>query len=240
MLLSVAGAAVFVSSARRVLDMSTDYLVWDNVEPILFESTRKAATPILDAIAVAKVRVLTSRELLRSGGVYNGEDRKVIFPKKLLTTGLAPKEGDVSVRADGSRWTCLEVQFGKWDQTWMLTSRNLVLAADLRDTIDIQRAQISYDAAGAAVKTFPPTGGSVPYRSLPARVQLLTDEVVDERGIRGFKGTHVIIVGKEVAVTPEDRVAWVSGGKTVLFDIVGYHDAQRIDELPKLDCELRP
>jgi hypothetical protein len=43
------------------------------------------------------------------------------------------------------------------------------------------------------------------YANLSARVQLESDEIRDERGIRGFVGKYSVIVEKEIAITNEDR-----------------------------------
>lgn len=207
--------------------------------------SRRAATGQQTPVAVAKKRPLKARELAASGGVYTALDRLWLLPNALIPAGYSPKPADVLTDSAGTRWTVLEAENTRNGSTWRLTCRDLVLALDLRDKIDVERAALSQDAAGAVVKLFPsgpaPNGGKLLFAAVPARVQLLTDEIKDERGIRGFSGTHAIIVGQELTgVTNEDRVALTVAGKTTYYDIVGYHNATRIDELPILDVESRP
>lgn len=251
------------------LDMSLDYLCWTNTSSVLYESARAVPSvadkpPRFDGktpatstppsrnqpllIPVAKRRNLTRRELASSGGVYTGLDQVYLLPDALFPVGLASKPGDVVVElTDGSaeeqpgtRWTVLEVGWGKNRQTRRLTCRDLVLAYDLRDAITIERPAITYDAAGAPYKAFPSDavnpGGVVLYQDLPARVQLVTKDMADERGIRGLEGKYEVIVGQEVDVTSEDRIALPGG---VYLDIVGYKNAMRIDELPVIVAERR-
>ena len=236
-----------------------DYLTWTNTESVRAERTRRGS-PLADAVPVAKRRALRQRELAASGGVYTGLDRVFLVPAAVLAPGWLFEPADVLVTlppaADaGTRYTVLEAQSGKRDQTWRLTCRNLALSTLLQDLVTVERAALSQDAAGAFVKRFPSeTNGSFGtnlYANLPARVQLLRNEVVDQRGVRAFVGRCAVIVGAQVAVTSEDRVLWsdtlgVAGPAQTaadaprVLDIVGVHNARRIDELTVLDCELRP
>jgi hypothetical protein len=253
--------------SHKLIDMSRDFEVWDNTESVFLEVARRSylvprsyprthdltgqASAIVqdppsaaqaDYIRVAKRRALTWKELSASNGAYTGNDLVWLFPQEVMVNGLNPKPGDVVRDQDGRRWTALEVQHGKWRETWRLVTRDLVLAFDLRDSIDIERPALSYDAAGAAVLRYPtgpdPTkfGGVVLYHNLPARIQEIDREIVDERGIHGFRGRYQIIVGRQIDVNEDDRI--VFHGR--YYDIIGLHDPDRLDMLPVLDCELRP
>lgn len=219
------------------------FLVWDNTIGIVLQSRRGAAGPET-RIPVVKRRGILGKELAASGGVYTGNDVVFLVPQVLMPWPAKP--ADVVTDDTGTRYTVLGADLLKNLWTWKLTTRDLILAFDLRDSINIERASISYDAAGAAVKSFPTqtdngtTGGSYLAQNMPARVQLLTDAIRDERGIRGFVGTHAIIIADQVNVIAEDRVAWTVNEVTTYFDIVGYHNPERIDELPVLDVEARP
>lgn len=215
----------------------SDWQVWDNTEAVSL-SVARAAGPYADAVPVAKRRALTTRELAASGGVYTGQDRVWLLPVALLTPGLQLKPADAVVDASGTRWTVLEAALNKFGATWRLTCRDLVLAFDLRVIITIERAALSYDAAGAAVKTFPPAGGLVLIDQLPARVQPLREEVADQRGLRGPLLRYDVIVGRPVdGVSTEDRVKLPDGS---YLDILGYRNPDRIDELPVLECQRKP
>ncbi len=238
----------------------TDYLSWDNVEPATLEVARRPVdNPSLTRqlrnpnqsydLPITKWRALSRKELAASFGAYTGGDRICLVPRAILSQDIAEiKPGDVLRRTalDDSRWTTLDVQTNKFGQTFRLSMRNLVLAFDLRDKIDIERAHTVYDPAGAAIKQFPtgpgPRGGIMAYQGLAARVQLMTEQIADERGIRGFKGSYMVILEREVVVTNEDRIRLTQDSTDGLpagtyLEIRDYHQAQTIDNLAVVAAE---
>lgn len=250
------------------LDMSADYLCWDNTCAVIYETARAVPSvadlpPVFDGrtpapqplpsrnrsfgVATAKRRNLTRRELAASMGAYTGLDQVWLMPDVLFPVGESSKPGDVVVETGdgaeaqpGTRWTVLEVGWGKNRQTRRLTCRDLVLSYDLRDLVTVERPALSYDAAGVPVKAFPSDlanpAGVVLYAQLPAKAQLVTKEIAEKYGIQGLEGKYRVIVGQEVDVTTEDRIVLPSG---LILDIVGYENAQRTDELPVVICERR-
>lgn len=230
--------------AGPVLDLSEDYRVWDNVEAVTVESARRgdpfALAPVSanlpEHVAVAKRRAVTRREQAASGGAYTADDLVWLLPQAVLRPGLTFEPADVVVSREGSRWTVLEAGLNKWRQTWRLVCRDLALAFDLDDEIDVQRAAISYDAAGAAVKTFPPDGGQTLYGRLRCRVQRRSEETVEERGIRGEQTTFDVIVARQVDLNPaEDRLLW----REQYLDVVRVRNPELITELPVIETVLK-
>lgn len=202
-------------------------------------------------VEIAKRRNLRRHELAASGGVYVGDDQVYLIPDDAFPRGVMSKPGDVVIELPagypenneaqpGTRWTVLEVGWGKNRSTRRLTCRDLVLSFDLRDSVTIERPALTFDAAGVSVKRFPSDatdpGGVTLYSDLPARCQLVTKDVAEKYGIRGLEGKYRIIVGREIDVTQEDRLLLPSGE---WVDIVGYENAQRIDELPVIIGERK-
>ena len=224
------------------LDHSLDYLVWDNYVPITYQSIDGRTARLAKCLRIE----LTLKEQAIAGGGYLGADLNWLIPSKIIPTGFkVGQPGDTVVEADGSAFTVLDsaaqVRDKTGPQVYRLHTRNLAIAYNLRDLIDIQRPGITHDAAGAVVKAWPPSGGSAIYASLPAKVQLLTRDVVEERGIVGFKGTHAVYVSRQVPlVTLEDRIKWTDGGVTHYLNINGVRQPDRIDELCALDASLPP
>ena len=218
-----------------------DMAQWDMTESVYLESVRgpsmeqRELRSSTDFVSVAKRRNVTIREQAASGGVYTGSDVNWHIPATLLVSGVIPRVGDVVIDGKQRRWTVLEVQENHWGQHFKLTTRDLRIAHNLRDTIIIQRATIIKDAAGVNVKLFPPDGGSVTYNNLPCRVQLISEQVLDERGIRGREGTYTITADRQIDVNTEDRILW---GQLIL-DVVGYRQAELISDLPVLDALLK-
>lgn len=243
-------------------DASLDYLVFDGKEPVTLLIANRSQLPADDtslplgllpyagadefqglqaeSVDDALGRAPTSKEKNASGGAYTDSHRFWWLPKVNVAPGIIPKAGDIVQDARGQQWTSLEVADNVIKAMWRMVTCNLSMAFQLQDLINIERPAISYDASGAAVKAFPtgtnPPGGKVVYLKLPARVQPISEEIVDERGIRAFKGTHQITVSKQVLLTCEDRVAF--GGR--YYEIVGYSGAKRLDELPVVEAKLAP
>lgn len=210
-----------------------DYHAWDNVQEVRFEHARRAGAASPAVLPVAKGRAVTKREKSPSGGVYLGFERNWLVPRAVLPANLEPAPGDVVVDGDGTRWTVLTCDQWAFNTVLRLGCVNLTLAHDLRDAVDVERAALSQDAAGAYVKTFPPAGGTVAYGSLPCRVQLVQEEIDDQRGIRGFLRRYDVTVDRQVTVTNEDRLKLADG---TYLDVVGYRNATRIDELPVIEA----
>lgn len=214
-------------------DLTTDYQVWDNRECMDFVSRRNTGNVTYADVTVLR-RAPNYKELATSNGAYTATDVVFLCPRTLL--GATPKPGDHWLDTDGTTYTVLELAKNAFTSFYRMITRDLVLAYDLRDTIDIQRATVSYDAAGGKVRTFPPVNGSTPYAALAAKAQKITETLTLALGIDGFKGDYAVTIAQDVSLTDNDRVKWGS----IYLDIVGVKNPSRIDELPVLDCVLQP
>lgn len=217
------------------MDLSSDYLCWDQVEAISLEIPTRAAPRTLD-VSVAKRRAIRSREKSPSGGVYQGFETRWLIPARMLPTGEKIEPAQVILDQEGTRWTVLTVDRNKHGHTWAAGCVNLALALQLRDTVTIERATISADAAGAAIKTF----DRILY-TVQARVQQITEQIALERGVRYAKGRYDVIVDRQLfgLDIAEDRVKWFEGDLVRYLDITGYRAPERIDELPVIEAERR-
>lgn len=208
-------------------------------------------------VPVTKRRPVRGAQKSPSGGVYVGYEAFWLIPSALLPASWAFKPKDVIRDGKGTRWTVLTTELNRHGATWKLGTVDLVLAAVLADSIDVQRPQITYDAAGTPVKAWPGSGalaaqpGPADFtkpacfvaRGIAARVQRMEETVVDQRGIRAFEGKYEVTVAAPLAVTFEDRIAWsplAAAGRTLFLDLTGTRHAGLIDELLTIDAELRP
>jgi hypothetical protein len=243
-----------------VVDFASDYLTWDKPESVRLDYSRRllgplpndpqlrkgAQTPPFDSAAVAdashatevgiaKRRAIRTAERSPSGGAYTGAEVRWLIPGALVPSD--PKPGDVVVDGKGVRWTALTVETNRHGATFVLGCVALAVAFDLRDTIDVERPAVSYDAAGAPVMAFPsdPTnpGGEKLYSALLCRVQLLTQEVREERGIRGLESAYDVMIEQTVRVTMQDRIFW----RGTYLDITGFKQADRIDQLNVIEAK---
>lgn len=214
------------------LSLDEDYLIWDNVETVHFDSVNRiTGTQRTDVLALR--RALTTRELTAANGAYTGQDVAWLIPKKPISdTAFAPKPGDKVVDAVSS-WTALEVKFINVRQVWRLVCRNLALAYGLRDKITIEQATRSTDSVGAIAR---PAWTAI-YTDIGARVQPMNAEVKFERGVDGQEQAYTIIVDRELSLIDvrNCRVPWL--GK--YLDLRSYRMAELITELPRLEAVLK-
>ena len=223
-----------------MLDLTQDYLIFDNREEITFISRRTTADSQgdqTDSQIQALRRAPTFKELAASNGVYTSQDVVWHIPAVLLTVG-PPKPRDTVTDLDGISWTVMEAAWNSLRSMWRLITRNPIIAYDLRDKVSIEQCAITYDAVGAPVRTWPPIGGQILYPNIPARVQPDDSVVVDQRGVRGDLETYFVLLAEQVPILDvrECRVNW----NGVYLDITGSRQSERIDELPMLTAERRP
>lgn len=212
------------------LDLMDDYLVWDNTEAVTLVSARTAGD-VEQEVATALRLPLTTKEIAASNGVYTGQDVVWLLPTPLLG-GVTPKPRDRVQDENDIDWTVLENSYSALDGTHRLTCRDLVIHNDLRDLITIKRASISQDDAAANVRTWSTTA----YADVPAKVQPIVADIVEERGMSGFRVRYEIPVGQALTVTDEDRIEWNSR----ILQITGWRDPERIDSLMVILAEEVP
>lgn len=221
---------------------SQDHTVWDNVEQVTHLAGRLGGEGAETAVSTAKRRALTYKELAASGGAYTGLDKTWLVPAAVLTAGFVIRPGDTITDSDDVAWTVLEAALGKFKQTWKLTCRDLVLVNALTYTVDIERAQLLQDATGGTVRRWPGQGGTVPYAGVRASVQPQEAHPADERGMRAGLATYHVIVERQLRLMLDrDRVKWTdTTGAVHYLDILRLENPVRLDELPRLVCEIRP
>jgi hypothetical protein len=225
-----------------VAGLATDYTVYDGLEPVAYQSTRNDGS-MPDFYPSALRRALSTKEQAASGGAYQAGDVVWIVPATFVQPGMRLKPADVVIDSDQNRYTVLDASEQKKRQSWRLISRNLAIAFQLGDYVDIQKAGISYDRAGIEIQTYPEDGGgSVAYASLLCRVQEVSEVETDERLIRGFQGDFVIYLSQQINFTADFnryRVKHTKAGLTRYYDIVGYRNAEQIAELPILEVRQK-
>lgn len=216
------------------LNLSQEYKVWDNIESVQYQSTRKTGNA-LDSIPVVKRRPLTVKERATSGGVYQGADAMFLVPVVLFNLGL-PKPADVITDKDGNAFTVLDWTGQKRDSsgytTYKIHAVNLAIHYDLSDVITFERYVSTLDASKTELKTWRPL-----YSNVPCRVQRLDDEVGQERGIRGTATRYNIYLAQDLSLVTRDRAAWPAalGG---YLEVRKLTNRQRIDELSLVEAEL--
>jgi hypothetical protein len=125
-------------------------------------------------------------------------------------------------------------------EEWRLICRNLRIAFQLTDYITIEAPLANLDGTVNEVKQWVPR-----YTRLPAKVELLSSEIAEERGIRGAENAYAVYLAVEVdIIVSRDRVVWqaqpIGPGPTppkVYLDTVSYVSRQSIADLSTLNCK---
>lgn len=216
----------------------TDYLTWDNTEPIAYSHMRRSAGGLaadVEYIGVAKKRQLSTREIAKSNGTYTSLDRVWLIPNTLVIGDpLKPGDQIVDQAGSGILYTVLQVEAQRNGVTWRLTCRNPIIAYNLRDVVTIETA--------ANLGQQEPAGGQARkqwrtlYANVACRMQPEDATVADQRGMRGILTRYLCHVQQAVTVTNEDRIVFNGN----YFDITGTQDMETLDNLVGIQCELRP
>lgn len=210
-----------------------NHRAWENPEAITFIRHGKL-TDDEYAVSIAKRRAPTFKEMAASGGVYTGQDLVWLVPVTLLTAaGLTDvKPADIIRDSDGVLWTVLERSLNTLKSTWRCVTRDLILAYDLRGTLSVRRPQaLTTDDAATREYVY-----DTIYTGVPCRFQAMGDEVSDERGQRLTVSKYSIWVGQRLTLTNEDQIVDEDGN---IYELKATQDADRIDQLQRLDCERR-
>lgn len=225
------------------LDMSTDYLCWENLEEVrVFPAPRLDDTSF--DVLKSKRRAITQRELIQGNGAYTGTDMVWLVPQLELgqgNLGYRFQPGDI-VRDHAedpdpeTEWTVLTPSWNKLKQTWRLIVRSLALNANLRDTLSILRPLIQYGAATEPVYRWDQAQAIV--TGLPCRVQPQTTGVEVHNEVEGAATRYEVILGQQVTLQAFDRFSATitKTGETILLQWTEHRNADRLDELPVVSC----
>jgi hypothetical protein len=178
-------------------------------------------------VARAGAYRLGAAEAAPSNGVYTRYDAEFTVGQADLP--FVPKPRD-TVLWNGDTYTVLAVDGSDWLTFWSLTARNLVLAADLRQTGTLSRPSNAQDAAGRPARaSYTTVTGSV-----PCRVQPLGGQATDALEKRTIPQRFTAFVGVTLDARAGDR--FVCDGTT--YTVTGSSNPERIDELQTLSLEI--
>lgn len=226
-------------------DFSQDYLVWDNRETVtVYPAPRREV--LFFPVQNAKRRALNHRELAASGGAYTGEDIVWLLPvleSQAMMDAYPPTPGFIVEDNDLRRWTILEVALNTWKTWWRCVTRNLVLAANLRDTVTIQRPTISVGDSGQPVYSWPPEDGEIIAEEIAARVQLTDGAPITVNQVESTARVYDCILSQQIDLRKDDRIIWLNSDreegnpKGMLLQWEQLWNPERIDELPRVRCK---
>lgn len=211
------------------LDFSADQAVFDNLEAVTFTSVR-AAGNVTVAVTDATFSYITLREAAASNGVYEAGDVTFSIRQSLLAAVGGAKPRDTVVRAsDGQTYTVLTATPTVMTKVWDVTCRNLVLAADLRQTGTLARPTNAQDAAGRPTLASYTTVAA----NIACRVQPEGGAASDVGDRRTIPKRFAAILGVQVDAHAKDT--FTCDGVT--YTVLESRNPERIDQLQSLVLE---
>ncbi len=163
---------------------------------------------------------ITAREAANSGGVYITGDIRWSISGPLLTR--EPKPRDRLTDGTGTAWVVLDWSYSRLTKEYQLNSRDLRIAADLRDLVDVYRPTWSADAAGSPIPSY-----AAVYSGLYARIQETDGQTTEERGKITTERHYTIYFQDTIEVTAEDQIRV----DDVVYQVVSYADPDMIHAL---------
>lgn len=228
-------------SFSTVLDLSTDYLVWDDLQTATIYPAPRSDSTKFTVENVAN-RSISERELLQGNGAYVGTDR-VWLLSYLELTGYVILPGDIITQNDEGtpggtfEYTVLSpAQSEPLTQTFRLMTRNLALNVAIRDKVTILRPLIAQGAAAEPVYNWAKATAIV--TDMPCRAQPQVATVETHNEVESSAKRYDVILGQQVTLQKDDRfkVTLKATGEVILLQWIEHRNAERIDELPAVTC----
>jgi hypothetical protein len=216
-----------------------NWRLWQNRVPVTF---RRAADPLTDyTFSDAKRRPLKWSERQPAGGAYQQGQVVWLVPVEVveLSSGgdWEPRPADMVTEAGppGVTYTVLEAELRELKTYWWLRCVDLVLANGLTQSVDVEVPTVTQSATGAQVRAW-----AAKYTGLSCRVQPQEQEEFTGRGKKAPRVKFFVYVAQQI----DPRNAAGDWGRvkhgSLYYQITGYRAAERIDELPVVECELLP
>lgn len=183
------------------INTANDYLIWDNIESITYTSNNVTDTAY--QLAITKRRSITSADVpTEKTGSYTSSDLVWMIPTAVLTGGLIPKVSDYITDSASVEWTVLDLQLWNFKSTWRLTTRNLVLAEGLYDTIKLMRPANTNDGAGGRVTaTY-----AVVHENVQCKIIEVTSDAADLFGRKTTKQRFDLHSSRQLLWKATDRI----------------------------------
>lgn len=210
--------------------MFDDQSILDGQEVATFTSVRNSgnvAATLTDTVPLG----VTTRELLASGGRYQAGDQT--WTTSTRSVPFTPKMADTITDSAGNVWTVLDVTTSTFASCHKFTTRNLAVANDLHDSLDVYRPALqSQTASGDRKPNFQPF-----QKAVACRVQETTRSVEDTLGKKVTAVNYsVIFAGQIPGLSNEDQLRW--NGKNL--QVTAVFEADRIDMLQRAEAVWRP
>lgn len=190
-------------------------------EEVTITSVRPNSANVAEEVDNAGVYQLGNGEASPSYGVYTRFDIRVT----LATDGVSfvPKPRDTVLWKENT-YTVLDVSGSDWTKHYVLTARNLILHADLRQSGTLKRPPNTQDtSARASLAAYSTLASGIPCRLQPQGG--VAGDVLDRRTM---PKRYAAIIGQQLDARAKDR--FEVGGD--VYTVLEVRNPERIDELP--------
>lgn len=217
------------------MNTSSDYLAWDNTEAVTYTVYGQTVANIGYTqpypITVAKRRSISNADVpSQKTGIFTADDLVWLIPSAVIPAGVRPNANDYITDSSSRVWTVLSSQLNNLQSTWRLTTRDLILAEKLSDTLSLYRPSNTVDAAGTRVTSYTLITGNI-----PARVQEIATEVADNFGKKAVKSRYDIYLGVRIYWKATDQLRNSNGD---VYQIVSGAAPDVIDLLQIVTAEV--
>lgn len=217
-----------LTKTELVALLKADFLTIDGLESFTYTDTTSGGntTQTVDNARISWPEVKTWGEPAVRG--YQISSVQLTFPVDEIS--VTPKVGDY-VAVDSNTYEVTKADKATAFTRWRLTAERAYIEADWDDTLDIQRATLTVNSAGAQVETYADLTAGV------ACVVAANDDAADmlaRLSVRGDKQSLNFYVAQSVSVLPTDRIEYGSR----FYRITSIQDEGRISRLKRIVAEI--
>ena len=202
-------------------DQSADFQYLDGLEALTLRISGQADQVISQALSEP---VGWKEAEVSQGQVRKGD---VLFAWPVASTPTRPPLGSKLIDEDGAQWTILTIARKQHVECWEAGCRNLAVEAGLTNLVTILHATYTKSAGGEAVPTWSVLQANVAARIQPASQ---TAEILEDADWTRDERRVILQTDVDLELAGADYRIVDSAG--VHYRVVGYQQAQRIDELP--------
>jgi hypothetical protein len=202
------------------LNIAADFAtILDGAEPVTLKRRDRATT-----IAITAAWRFTSHTSDGEAAGGHVAQADVVWQFPWDDASDPPRLGDVLIDLGGECFTILTVDCLKANTRWRATTRNLRLAYQLNDRVDVQQAIIEDTGGGPAI-----TGWTTIRAALPARIQPERLAVDNSTSPATSAASYRIILGEPIDLDANSRFVDPQGN---VYQLIELTQAERIDALP--------
>ena len=202
------------------LELDDDFATCiDDLEPVTLR--RRSSTKEIAVDRAYRQKVFSKESVPSNGAAVQAE---TVWHLQLATGEMGPQVGDVVIDGNAQRWTILNSEQLHSLGRWKCTSRELSIAYDCRDLVDVERAV--WDDIGSGPEIVDWTGICA---AVPVSIRL-DEMVLDNSTDPPTKQLlYQIVLSESLDLESDDRLVAQDGPR---YRVQSMQQAERIDVLP--------